>query len=161
MPLKRWEREKNARKRLWRYYASFITPRLFLCFTLSLTFLVFNPCIETSYQTKSGTTNVSERTNAEVFPREFCDSFTSHNTESFLRNGINMTANQRLSFHSRETRRRLTAAWHRRLFPRFYLRRGGRLYTCYWYSFLVNFDLIKPLYTLTPTVRVWNVAINN
>ena len=43
-------------------HASFITPRLFLCFTLSLTFLVLNPCIETSYQTKSGTTNVSERT---------------------------------------------------------------------------------------------------
>ena len=41
---------------------------------------------------------VEPSANAEVFGREFSDSITSHNTESYLRHGINITANQRLFF---------------------------------------------------------------
>ena len=66
-------------------------------------------------------------TKAELFP----DSFTNHNTENYLRHGINITTNQRLSQHSGETGKRLSSAIHRRLLSRFFLREGGRLYTGY------------------------------
>ena len=52
---------------------------------------------------------------------------TNPQLRNYLRNGINITTNQKLSL-SRETGTLLTTAIHKRLSPQFFFREEGRLY---------------------------------
>ena len=86
----------------------------------------------------------------------FRGSFSNHNTRNYLRRGINVTTNQRLSQHSRETVTRLLSAIHRRLLSLFFLRKGRRLYTGYLKSGVTPWDMPSLHLSLTnkPPIRV-------